>query len=324
MLYENELCRGCDLVLTADNDVVVCPVCGTPQHRACWKEHNACVNETLHAEGFIWKPSGSAAEESGSKSFNPSTDSGIICPVCGTNNPEGTDVCENCKTGFGAAAPEDNPANPVLQPGGLKLPFLAGVSPDEMIGEVKAVDIALYTQFGAKRYIDKFRKMEPPGKRLSWNWGAFIFSPYWFFYRKLYWLGGIFLGLTLVMAILFAGPSLEISKDYEKLMPVITKTNLTAADIEYLRAETAKYAGILYAFAGFGLLTHSTAALVANTAYKKKTVTDIKSIRRFSKDETTFRMLTIRRGGTSFIALMGSVLCYDLILYFVNFTVSQM
>ncbi len=325
MLYENKLCDGCGQILTREDDVVVCPVCGTPQHRACWLEHNACVNSSLHAEGFIW--AGAGVESGGQdKDFNPSNDLGIICQVCGTNNPSGTEVCSNCGGKIGTEQVGEPRKNPDAVPGIRELPFLGEISPEEVIGGVKAYDIALYTQFGAKRYVDKFRRMESRGNKLSWSWGAFIFSPYWFFYRKLYWLGGIFLGITiaatLLMSALFAG-----NRYYNKVSDYISGDTATAQSItgalNLLSKDKSNYLK-LNIVAGIFYLTHFAAAFVANPAYKKKAMADIRSIRRFSKDETTFRMLTIRRGGTSFIALMGSVLFHDLLLYLLNYAVSRL
>lgn len=51
---------------------------------------------------------------------------------------------------------------------------------------------------------------------------------------------------------------------------------------------------------------------------------DITSMRRFAKDENVFRLLVIRRGGASGLALMGSVLLYDLLWMIVNQTVSRL
>ena len=74
---------------------------------------------------------------------------------------------------------------------------------------------------------------------------------------------------------------------------------------------------------GLILLTHSAAAFIGNAAYKKKMNAEILSIRRFSKNENTARVLTIKRGGTSFFALMASVVGYDMILYLVDYLVSH-
>ena len=162
--------------------------------------------------------------------------------------------------------------------------------------------------------------MDLRGTKLSWNWGAFLFSPYWFFYRKLYWLGGIFLGLTLAMAIFFAGPMLEIQHIYNSL----PTQAMTQADISSFQAQLGPYMNYIFALLAFTLITHSAAAFLANSVYKKKVSAEVKSIRRFAKDENVFRMLTIRRGGTSSFALLGSILLYDLIWYLVNQIVQSM
>ena len=32
-----------------------CPECGTPAHRACWKQNGHCLYENKHASGFVWQ-----------------------------------------------------------------------------------------------------------------------------------------------------------------------------------------------------------------------------------------------------------------------------
>ncbi|MEI6578639.1 MAG: hypothetical protein WCN92_04165, partial [Eubacteriales bacterium] len=86
----------------------------------------------------------------------------------------------------------------------------------------------------------------------------------------------------------------------------------------YAAGRLAKYTWVIYGFPLLTFLTHSTSALLANMAYKQKVSAEIKSIRRFAKNENVFRMLTIKRGGTSSFALLGSIIGYDLIIGLVN------
>lgn len=60
-------------------------------------------------------------------------------------------------------------------------------------------------------YRSKFNEMRSLHKNTSWNWAAFLFAPYWCFYRKLYgWGAGLlcaifvlsFLGLFGTLALL--------------------------------------------------------------------------------------------------------------------------
>lgn len=60
--YEGSVCSACEKVFTAEDDVVVCPVCGTPHHRECWNSTGSCTNAGKHAEGYSWQPENNQAE----------------------------------------------------------------------------------------------------------------------------------------------------------------------------------------------------------------------------------------------------------------------
>ena len=55
MRYIGEQCPVCQKEFTAEDDIVVCPECGTPHHRDCYMLGNRCANEELHAAGEKWK-----------------------------------------------------------------------------------------------------------------------------------------------------------------------------------------------------------------------------------------------------------------------------
>ncbi len=52
--YENKQCPVCHEAMHEGEDIVVCPVCGTPQHRACYAKENKCAMESLHSIGFVY------------------------------------------------------------------------------------------------------------------------------------------------------------------------------------------------------------------------------------------------------------------------------
>jgi len=56
MDFNGQKCPACGRSFDQDDDIVVCPVCGTPQHRSCWDERGECVNAARHAEGYVWQP----------------------------------------------------------------------------------------------------------------------------------------------------------------------------------------------------------------------------------------------------------------------------
>ena len=55
MKYKGEKCFYCNEVFNDNDDVVVCPKCGTPYHRECYKQAGSCINHHLHELGESWK-----------------------------------------------------------------------------------------------------------------------------------------------------------------------------------------------------------------------------------------------------------------------------
>ena len=56
MDYKGIKCPVCDKPFTENDDIVVCPVCGAPYHRGCYKEKGACIFTDLHESGKTWAP----------------------------------------------------------------------------------------------------------------------------------------------------------------------------------------------------------------------------------------------------------------------------
>ena len=52
--FKDKLCPICRVPFNDSDDVVVCPECGTPHHRACYLEVGRCGVEESHASGFVW------------------------------------------------------------------------------------------------------------------------------------------------------------------------------------------------------------------------------------------------------------------------------
>ena len=52
--FTDKLCPVCRVRFTDNSDIVVCPECGTPHHRACYAKTGSCAVGGYHAEGFVW------------------------------------------------------------------------------------------------------------------------------------------------------------------------------------------------------------------------------------------------------------------------------
>ena len=102
MRYTGENCPYCGTEFTEQDDVVVCPDCGTPHHRVCWFAHGECAATEKHAEGYVWKksaePQPEAEEPKTEKNTHARSESNldIVCPDCGATCPNGTLRCPEC------------------------------------------------------------------------------------------------------------------------------------------------------------------------------------------------------------------------------------
>ena len=91
-------CPVCQQPFTETDDIVVCPECGAPYHRACYQKQGGCVYASKHGTSFEWKPdpAASQAAEAGRADSARYSDPQLACPVCGAPNPATGLFCENC------------------------------------------------------------------------------------------------------------------------------------------------------------------------------------------------------------------------------------
>lgn len=308
MNYLKEKCPVCEKEFTQEDDTVVCPVCGTPHHRECYESLGRCKNEALHSEGFEWTPSNTnetvQAENDGHQI--------IFCPNCGRENPASEPVCLNCGerlyNNLNGSAPR-----PVMLPNMQNEQFsdnVIRISPDDTIGDNKVSDVAEFVQLNANRYIPKFYKMEKTGKKLSFNWASFFFSPYWFFFRKMHVTGFI----IMLISILITG--------------VCTTDRVTAFTKEYTNAVGQYYAGeisdeefaeisnkivelpeiAVMSVSGFAIKLFC--GLFGNYLYKKKVEKEIGDCRQNASSPEEYRFMLFKRGGISGIMCGLSIVGY--------------
>ena len=78
-------CPVCGQKFHASDDVVVCPQCGAPHHRTCWKEEGRCHFQSAHGTPSQWKPLPDKED-----------DNAVVCGNCGTVNSDGRTCCQKC------------------------------------------------------------------------------------------------------------------------------------------------------------------------------------------------------------------------------------
>ena len=79
--YINLPCVVCGKEFDENSDVVVCPVCGTPHHRDCYKQIGHCGNIEWHAQNKFFDPELAKAEAEGeAKQKHQDTQNTSVCP----------------------------------------------------------------------------------------------------------------------------------------------------------------------------------------------------------------------------------------------------
>ena len=203
MKYENETCPVCGEKFTADSDVVVCPDCGTPHHRECYLKTNHCCNEDRHNTGFIWRPTATPTvvpEKPESKEEIPN----VLPPAFSRDK-----------------MPENGIASEITidKEGNQKLVYRE-IRGNERIGDKTVADYAAVIQKNVRKFIPKFMMMDKTGGKVSWNWAAFFFGPFWLAYRKM-WKHAIIAMLVIsIIPLVFIK---DITNYYQKAMEVTTE-----------------------------------------------------------------------------------------------------
>ena len=197
--YNDVNCPVCDKKFVEGDDVVVCPVCGAPHHRECYKKEGKCHFEAEHASGKQWETDHGNAEQN-DHSADPKK-----CPKCTATNPPDAIFCQVCGYPMRDKAPETeqnfNPYGvPPIDITAFTTPY-GGVDPEEEIDGVTAKELALFVGENSFYYVPRMKEMKKTDKKASWNWSAFIFNFMYYFNRKMYFMGAVMLALYILSVV---------------------------------------------------------------------------------------------------------------------------
>lgn len=314
-------CGICGEEFKKGDDVVVCPDCGTPMHRACYKKTNACPNEDKHAEDFVFdgfeKITRSAqgeheAEEKLTLEKEQPAESrtGRACPVCGASNRVGANFCDNCGTRLSASRhrrADDTEEVDFSDPQFFAAYTLGQASdvPASTVYEenVTAGDVACFVAVNTPYYLSAFKRVKDGvGK---FNFSAAVFSGVWFLYRKLYKVGALLLS---VEALLYAlrvyftrGVSLEVLNGLMTSLGLSMKNAASLTMDQYVKLSEAMQQlpvkeQLLIAAPTILLLLQITVMItsgaLANKLYYRRCIEQIKLVKQEAAEESLSRSET--------------------------------
>lgn len=277
----NEKCAVCSAYLFSEDDVVYCPICGAPHHRDCYNAIGHCGLEEYHGTDKQYKKIEPVVEEK----TEPVQNNTVSCNMCGEEYDMNEDVCPHCE------APN------MAKAGGhfVNFDLLGGVPKDMDLGNgVTANDAKKFVSSNTHRYIPKFAGFKA-GKKLSWNWLAFLTPCGWLLSRKMYLLGAI-IGALQVAFSLFLLP-------FNKAISYLDLSQITSYreyyNIILENIETIGSVAIAVAFVGvfLDLILRIIIAAAGDLIYKNHVITAVTEIKANGARFEDFR----KKGGTNFI-----------------------
>lgn len=309
MKFNGILCDYCGKPFADGDDIVVCPDCGTPHHRTCWKELGHCVHQSRHAAGFVWHAEFEAApsvpleqQSAAPRTSAAPTGDGLICPRCGTENARGSTHCELCSAPLlGQAAQQQRPQQDPSAPNQNARVYDAQTK----IGEELTVrEIAAYVGANVRSFLPRFKHMADRNFPVSFNLPAFFFGPFYCFYRKMNKHGAILLTLIALSYIPFMVSFIPYYKEVVATGVVTMEqfTNIPAsspyADPMVLGASIVQYVT---------LAIRLLCGLFFNHFYMKQILQEVR-IQRYRGHAAVgtdlYYSALSRRGGTSMLAVL--------------------
>ena len=318
-------CPICNVPFSDADDIVVCPQCGAPYHRACYKQIDHCIYN--HEAGEAWqKPQAAEAEPEDT----------IRCPQCGTDNPAGSLFCSTCGKSL-TAPPEQPNAAPGGNPSSAYSSFFtaaSGLHPNEFIADDVTVDEASKAvQVNSLYYVPIFKSIRERG-RSRFNFSALFFSGGWLLFRKQYKAGALVIGLQTLMNVL---STLVMTLVAQPLMvEIYTKCGIDPATVALTKeqqmiiaSEMQNYPQLLWVslLSYLPLILNVVIAIVigfrGNRMYYHHVVKKIRRIRESVgvESQETYQTELFRQGGVNpkvilIIALLNMALYYVPLILF--------
>lgn len=263
-LFENDKCPVCGELFKAGDDIVVCPDCGTPHHRDCYNKTHICANKKLHGTDFKFSRSVDTAEVQEQETKEEPKQALPFAPTAGSDNSP-----EQIKQLVDETVSAEEQAEEVTVDG------------------VSVLDASQVIGTNVKYYLPRFIKK----KGLNWNWGAFFFGPLYYFFRKMYMQGFMFLALNFASNVAISAVFKDQIAAMSKLVtPLMTQGTLTPENVNTIvnSAEWQNYLPVFIIMNVVSLVLAVVMGICANRIYRKRVVTIVKTVDEKLKDGADF------------------------------------
>lgn len=280
--YIGQPCTSCNNPIKEDDEVVICPDCGSPYHKACYAKDGRCINVSLHESGESWQPhhtEHTSDDSSYCEGNSYSETVGVICPYCNTANTPGSSFCSNCGRPFNTN--QQFNGNPYSTPFGV--PFGGNTANAETDVDGNTIgEYSRYLGFKSYYFLPKFMRFAKNKSKFSFNFSAFLFPHFYFLYRKMNIIGYAMLVVTTLLS-----------------MPSVV---YMFAEYGYISAEIAMSDNFMVLYNATSLIANILSivcGVFANWLYYKKSKSDISKLKAESATEYELNEKITAAGGTS-------------------------
>ena len=288
-----EKCVLCKAYLFEEDDVVYCPECGAPHHRDCYNSIGHCSLEEYHGTDKQYKK----PEERTQDKKEDSQENTIFCSMCGEKYSKDESACPKCNT----------PNITKLGGNVITIDLTGGVPDDTDIGEgVTVKEAKQFVAVNTQRYMPRFAAIKK-GKKISWNWLAFLLPSGWLMSRKMYLLGGIVAALEISLSLIsiplriaYQNADVSATNNYVEYYSSIFQ------EIERI-GKVAIIAGVIAV--ALGIVLSLLISLFGDLMYKNHVVSKIKDI----NSKTTDKLADFRKNGG--VNIFASLAIYMTVSY---------
>lgn len=330
MDFLGKTCPVCSENFHEGDDVVVCPKCGAPYHRECYKIKGKCIFTDLHTQGKSW-------HEVYDDDKTADEENTVVCPVCSASNDKNAIVCKSCGSFLSSQVSEsidgqssqDQPQDDrdsfekyfgsAGRPFAILLDPLGGVSKDESFDGVTAAELAKYVDTNTQYYLPVFGKIKAINKS-KFNFSAFLFAGIWFLYRKQYVIGVIisliFLLSEIASIFLVSAFSKPLFDEANRAMEITISTQSMTGYGQYVSWAYRNYsiAGVFWMLLPYLLIAVKlslsvVSGLIANRCYMKSAIRKTKRAKEKNHDGDVMTAIA-QAGGTNRAILWTFIACY--------------
>lgn len=312
--YTGCQCSICQNAFGDEDDIVVCPECGTPYHRSCYESAGQCINTSLHAVGGSWQ----ALQDDRRKRLG-----GTECPSCHHINLPDADTCSACGTPLTSQDAQNGaPHVRIAGPDGRQYSFpitdpCCGMSPDEDYEGERLGDIASFVRSNTMYYIPLFHRFRDTGRKISVNLPCILFPYYYFAHRKM-WLMAI---LTALVTVLCNLPNylLQMLTALTTDGFVESLQSMWSADItptitgmtSFLSAHQDLLSDLRYVMPAVSLVINLLLCLFGNYLYYRFVLRAVRRIRKTAPTPSIRAVLLVSEGGTNIWNILGCFFIYQ-------------